>query len=221
MYIASTVLSAVGIYPCNLLDGTYWFITFIIIQYLFFWIAFKFGKSAVRKKVILIILTLCGYIIFKKYFIWVNDNDVYAFAFLLGVVYSDFIQKAKMPSKKVYIYILMVLCVMVYLITLQWFDNSIDRFINGISLAIVEIMVAKILKTYMSIKLPILSFAGRISYELYLTEGIFFNNKILYDVVGYNYAGLILHICVIVVLSIAIQKLSYVITRCIGGGGHA
>lgn len=40
MYIKSTLLSLVGLYPNNTIDGTFWFITFILMQYFIFGLHF-------------------------------------------------------------------------------------------------------------------------------------------------------------------------------------
>lgn len=103
MYIISTFLSAIGLYPDNLLDGTLWFIPFILLQYLIFWISFRFISQKRIQKIVLIILSLLGYIIFKKYFTWVSENDIYGFAFLFGCLYVDF--SKKIDFNKIYIYI--------------------------------------------------------------------------------------------------------------------
>lgn len=87
------------------------------------------------------------------------------------------------------------------------------RMLNCIFLAVLEIVFVQIIMVKFSCKLHLLSWIGSISYELFLTEGIFFWNKILYNLVGYNYCGLALHLLVIVVIAILIQKITAIVNR--------
>ena len=89
MYIASTFLSALGVYPNNTLDGTLWFMAFILMQYLIFWIAFRFFNKKRVQWIIFLSATFLGYIIFKKYFTWVRENDIYGFSFCIGAILSQ------------------------------------------------------------------------------------------------------------------------------------
>ena len=205
MYITSTFLSAVGLYPNNLLDGTLWFIPFILMQYLWFYISFKVGKNSITQKTLVIALTFVGYCIFKMKFTWARDNDIYGLAFLLGAIYAEKEKGIKRIDKKK-ICCLGVLSMGVYIITLMGFHYAVPRFINGFFLAMLEILVIKLLKIYL--KFGFLDKIGEYSYELYLTEGIFFGNTILYDLVGYNHWGLLLHLLVIGVLAMGIQWLT-------------
>ena len=214
MYISSTFLSALGLYPNNLLDGTMWFIPFILLQYLIFWCSFRLVSDKKFQKIVQIILTIMGYIILKNYFTWVQENDIYGFAFLMGCFYADFVSKKAEWSKKH----ILLFCSICYCITLNWYEMFLMRMLNCIFLAVLEIVFVQVIIVQFSCKLHILSWVGHISYELFLTEGIFFWNKILYDLVGYNYLGLLLHLLVIIVMAIMLQKITVIVNKALSGG---
>lgn len=205
MFIRSTFLSALGLYPNNLLDGTLWFIPFILLQYLIFWISFKFPYRKLSSKKVLVIGTVIGYVIFKRNFTWVSDNDIYALAFLLGCLYADRLALRCTADKK-YGFLVLGVCMLCWIGTMWWYEIAFIRMLNCIFLAISEIILVSIIMSYFSFRLPILSKIGSLSYELYLTEGIFFWNKILYDLAGYNYFGLLLHMFVIWILAVILKK---------------
>ena len=68
MYIKSTLLSLVGLYPNNTIDGTFWFITFILMQYFIFWIAFRFNLKKSIQWIVFTMASIGGYVIFKNKF---------------------------------------------------------------------------------------------------------------------------------------------------------
>lgn len=205
MYITSTFLSALGLYPNNLLDGTLWFVPFVLLQYTVFYSSFKWTDKRKYNYCFLIVGTLLVYILFKKYFTWVNECDIYAFAFLFGIIYTE--TKSEMKFSSVGI----VISTILFVISTQFLDINIVKYINEISLVIVEIGVVKICVEKMNKKMQVLYFLGKISYELYLTEGIFFWHKIIYDVIGYHYGGLLIHMLVIIIFAMLIQKVSNII----------
>lgn len=84
-------------------------------------------------------------------------------------------------------------------------EQAIIRIFNCVFLF--ELLLIKILREHLE-KISFLSWIGGLSYELFLTEGIFFWNEILYELVGFNYIGLLLYFVMICVLSILIQKVS-------------
>lgn len=204
MYIASTFLSALGVYPDNTLDGTLWFMAFILMQYLIFWIAFRFFNKKRVQWIAFLSATFLGYIIFKKYFTWVSTNDIYGFSFCIGVILSESNLLNVLSRKKEY-FIIICSSILFYILTIQWYDVALIRMFNGAILILIEIIFVHILLACFSLKLKICTWFGKISYELYLTEGIFFKNKILYELAGYNYRGLLLHFFVVIVLSIVLQ----------------
>lgn len=207
IYIRSAFLSALGLYPNNLLDGTLWFIPFILLQYFIFWISFKFPYRKLSSTKLLVIGTIIGYVIFKRNFTWVSDNDSYAFAFLLGCLYADRLVFRHTADKK-YGFLVLGVCMLCWIGTMWWYEIAFIRMLNCIFLAMSEIILVHISMSYFSFRLPILSKIGSLSYELYLTEGIFFWNKILYDLAGYNYFGLLLHMFVIWILAMILQKVT-------------
>lgn len=207
MYIKSTFLSALGLFPDNLLDGTFWFIPFILLQYFIFYISFRIRASRNVQKGVYIILVFLVYFIFKKCFTWVRDNDIYGFAFWLGSMFSELNLDRSILEKRKFELGWGILCAAGYIITLMWFENAGCRFVNGICLSFLEILCVIILSTSVRV-VKWLKWIGMHSYELYLTEGFFFWHKILYDIVGYNYLGLALHFGVIIALSFFIQIIS-------------
>lgn len=207
MYIASTVLSAIGLYPNNLLDGTLWFVCFILFEYFIFYslCKLKFGV-----KYICLLGGILSYIFLKWQFVWVRDCDIYGIAFWIGILFAEYDQSIRLRKSFV-----AMLCAIVYAITLFTPPTyAILYAINGLSLSCLIILLVH-LAVLQNLKTPkcVLEKLGNLSYELYLTEAIFFWNKILYDVAGYNYIGLMLHLCVILLLAAIIQKLSAIASR--------
>lgn len=210
MYIVSTCLSALGVYPNNIIDGTMWFIPFIMLQYFVFWCTFRF-QSHMR---IMLVGEALIYLIFKKCFIWVNENDIYAIVFMLGVLYA--VNEIKMEW--IYNKFTGYISLFIYIITLAFYDAAIIRMINCLSL--MSLMLCIVHAVYNGRCKRILNkilILGNISYELYLTEAIFFFNPIIYDWIGYNYLGLLVHILSILILAIVINKLSIKIQLILDG----
>lgn len=207
MYIRSTFLSALGLYPNNLLDSTFWFIPFILLQYLAFYLSFRLQAGRNMQNAVYIVLVLVLYCIFKRYFTWVRDNDIYGFGFWLGSMVSQRNpDRVKLEKSKLKLSV-GIICTVGYISTLIWFDNAGLRFINCICLSSLEILGTLVISAS-GMALKWLKWIGTHSYELYLTEGFFFWHKILYDIAGYHYLGLALHFGVIMMLSFFIQVIS-------------
>lgn len=214
MYIASTVLSAFGLYPNNLLDGTLWFVCYILFEYVLFYLL---CKSKVPIKYLCLLGGILSYVLLKWKFDWVKENDIYGVAFWLGIFYAEYENKGFVLLRKKLVFL--PCSFIVYAFSLPYFEIVIFRAINGLSLSCFMLLAVKFLteceKHTDIVKKPlkVIETFGTFSYELYLTEGIFFWNKILYDFAGYNYIGLMLHLCIIIVLAVMIQKLSAIINR--------
>ena len=211
MYIRSTFLSALGLFPDNLLDGTFWFISFILLQYAAFYISFRIKANRGVQRCVHIILVLIVYCVFKQYFTWTCENDIYGFGFLLGSVLPE-LKDTKPKSKKINMWFIAAMSFAGYIFTLMRFENAGYRFLNCLCLCFIEI-VSVMAFYHLRGEVKWLKWIGVYSYELYLTEGFFFWHKALYDMVGYNYLGLALHFCVILILSIFIQKISMKISN--------
>lgn len=208
MYIRSTFLSALGLFPDNLLDGTFWFIPFILLQYLVFYISFRVRVSRTVQKGVYILLVFAVYFVFKKCFTWVRENDIYGFAFWMGSMFSQLnLDRSILKKSKIGLGWGGIVCVTGYIITLMWFENAGCRFVNGFCLSFLEILCVGMVSSSGRV-VKWLEWIGMHSYELYLTEGFFFWHKILYDIMGYNYLGLALHFGIIILLSFFIQIIS-------------
>lgn len=209
MYIASTVLSALGLFPDNLLDGTLWFVCFILFEYVVFYCLKKINCDV---NLLCVLGGILSYAMLKWKFDWVQENDIYGFAFWIGVLFAK--SKKGKNIVKVKLMTLAAGGVLLYIASLPRFDVAIFRAVNGLSLSCALVIGVNLLVTYEKRGKVLAKFGnimeaiGNISYELFLTEGIFFWNKVLYDFAGYNYRGLLLHICVITVLAVLIRKLS-------------
>lgn len=205
MYITSTVLSAIGLYPNNLIDGTLWFVCFILFEYFIFYFLCKLKFDI---KYICLLGEILSYALLKWQFVWVRDCDIYGIAFWIGILFAEYGKPGLRKSP------VAILSAAIYAITLPFPGYAILNAINGLSLSCL-IMLLVHLAVLQNIKTPVrlLEKLGKLSYELYLTEAIFFWNKILYDFAGYNYMGLALHLCVILLLAAIIQKLSAIANR--------
>lgn len=202
MYIASTVLSALGLYSNNLIDGTMWFIPFILLQYFIFYVSFRLKYHAK----LMVLGEIIVYIIFKRCFVWVNENDFYVIAFALGVLYAE---KEK-AMEQIYRLGTVVISFLVWIITYNFYDFAVIRMINCLSfmifiLCIIHFSYNDSRKKEIFNRIQVF---GDISYELYLTEAIFFFHPIIYDFVGYNYCGLVIHVILIFVMAFIIKSLS-------------
>lgn len=206
MYVRSTFLSAIGLFPNNLLDSTFWFIPFILLQYLIFFCSFSTHIGNKGKKGLYLLLVIVGYLIFKRYFTWASKNDIYGFGFWIGSMVSG-IKHDKINLKKMLWGLAGTVCLVGYSFTLIWFEYAGVRFINCLCLCFLEIIGVRFFTSFVR-DVKWLKWIGNYSYELFLTEGFFFSHKILYDIVGYNYLGLILHFGIILVLAFFIRMIS-------------
>lgn len=119
-----------------------------------------------------------------------------------------------MNDKKIgnkYIYI--ILFMLLFVVSVQFLDIKFGKYMNEISLVILEMWLVHVMAGKQNIVLKVFTFLGGISYELYLTEGIFFWNKIIYDVLGYHYVGLLAHLLIIILLALLIKRITKKITK--------
>jgi hypothetical protein len=216
MYIKSTLLSLVGLYPNNTIDGTFWFITFILMQYFIFWIAFRFNLKKSIQWIVFTMASIGGYVIFKNKFIWVRENDIYGYCFYLGVLFVELKDKYVVKDGGAQI-LLVCICLLLYIVSLNECDIPLVWWLNGAVLIILEIIVIHTLSGKIHLKRNVLISVGKMSYELYLTEGVFFFHKILYDLAGYNYWGLIIHVMLICMISFALRQIEVTATKFLDG----
>lgn len=178
MYIKSTLLSLVGLYPNNTIDGTFWFITFILMQYFIFWIAFRFNLKKSIQWIVFTMASIGGYVIFKNKFIWVRESDIYGYCFYLGVLFVELKDKYVVKDGGAQI-LLSYICLLLYIVSLNGCDIPLVWWLNGAVLIILEIIVIHTLSGKIHLKRNVLISVGKMSYELYLTEGVFFSQNII------------------------------------------
>lgn len=166
--------------------------------------------------IIFTIATIGGYIIFKNNFIWVQENDIYGFCFYLGALFAELKDKYVVKGRGKQI-LLTCICVLLYIALLNKSDIPLAWLLNGVVLIILEIIVIHNLMSTIHFKRNVLVSLGKMSYELYLTEGIFFFHKTLYDLAGYNYLGLTVHVMLIFMISFALRQIEVNVTKLLDG----
>lgn len=193
------------------IDGTMWYMNFLLIWYVIFFVAFYFKVSPVIK---LIFLFACGYyfrtghaaMIFKDCN-WQFVTNAYAFpvGVLLGYVLCNLnrIQKSSIKVKTEFVsYILFGVCVAIYICGyLEILELSYGQF--GLLLFVIIYNSVSFITNQMVLLSKGLNLIGKHAYFLYLVEGKcisilgnsrFFNNSLFFII------GLIIMLAVTVAI---------------------
>lgn len=156
----------------RILDGTYWYISYIILWYLIFIIVYKFSKYKILN---LILLFYFAYL-FKvsKFIDPVKDlswqYSIHFIAFPIGVLVASYERKiVKLLANNVYKLVIAILVVGSISAHYVFSYNSDYYWLYNFNVAMFFIVTAIFLQSlgFMS---KFLNFVGDISYEIYLVE---------------------------------------------------
>lgn len=203
------------------IDASMWYISFILLWYLFFNITFKLPVKNVFKLMILLFISyLFKYHPLTRYTHEVSYQwGLSAFTFPIGVLaglYIDRINKKLSEKHRNLIYFsTAMVSFIIYIVSLKYINISTSIFtISNFSFAFMVIIIIMFLnrEKYYS---RLLGFIGFISYELYLLEGaLMWKYMWIRQLQPYS-AGLFLavYFCSVVILSYGLDKFMAVIVN--------
>ena len=173
------------------IDGTMWYISFVILWYFIFYFTFKLNINKIFKLLIL----FCFAYWFRKntfYTIFhINFGDLawqyglHAYFFPIGVLIAFYFDKISAYLTPVRLFIFSTVCFLIYVINIH--NNTIDLSYYTVSNLFFALGVISFLclLSYFNVYSRLLKFLGKYSYEIYLLEGNLlaithlFKNKLL------------------------------------------
>ena len=197
-----------------------WYVVELIVLYVAFYISFKIAKGdferGVNITVLLTVLCMIGFYMLYLKQSWLHMWYFSTWAFAFGVIWSA---KEEQIFKFIQKHFNLIFCVSILMVSFLaifrreiMFQFSSDNYIMSKSMILGPFIVFGVIVGSMKFKLgcPVWKFLGKISYELFLIHGIFYNelrggdiyikNDLLYIVIG-------------VALSIAAATLLYYIDK--------
>lgn len=191
-------------------DGTMWYITYLIIWYITFYIIFKFDIKLRLKIVFIFIAAISSYILISN--ILPNTTVIrnYSFCFPLGVIvgynFKNIIMIKSIYLKK-YLLILSLILMITFTVFQKHFLIGKDQInsISVIAFGLGCICIISFLNLYI-MKLDFLNIIGHISYELYLLEGIFlWKYNFIFNLAFNIYIKISIYCIFIAILSILLK----------------
>ena len=202
------ILNLIGLSFKNPVDGSMWYISFILIWYSVFWIVFKLPIRDVLK---ILLIFLVAYVLKSQPFDYFTISENISFQyklntymFPLGILISLYIPKfIEIMSTKVFNILILIINIGLILTYKTTFASILVDNNYGITcfiFALISLNVFIIFNSF-GLKLRMLTFIGAISYEIYLFEDVFIGRFPLISVFKSKWQSLILYVFVVVALS--------------------
>ncbi|MDN8600669.1 acyltransferase family protein [Citrobacter sp. S2-9] len=152
------------------LDGTMWFIYFIIMWYVLFWLIFLLPFEIKTKSLIAFSISIAIHLYATKipYAILAGQFSLHAFSFPLGIIIAAYNQNNHLKNCLI-ASILSTLFILSYYSLFQKFTLQ-----NYVFCCVLYGLAASFIFPLININSTILEWFGKYSYEAYLVEGIFF-----------------------------------------------
>ena len=224
-YLANTPLTLKTMFELFFHNGytivyNAWYVVELIVLYVAFYISFKIAKGdferGVNITVLLTVLCMIGFYMLYLKQSWLHMWYFSTWAFAFGVIWSA---KEEQIFKFIQKHFNLIFCVSILMVSFLaifrreiMFQFSSDNYIMSKSMILGPFIVFGIIVGSMKFKLgcPVWKFLGKISYELFLIHGIFYNELRSGDIYIKND---LLYIVIGVALSIAAATLLYYIDR--------
>lgn len=197
------------------LDGTYWYISFILLWYLIFSVIYKISKN----KILNIILLFYFSYLFKllRFVGPISDlswqYSIHFIAFPVGVLIANYEKKiVNLLTQNVYKLVILVLFIGSISVHYIFLYNKEYYWLYSFNVTMFFMVIA-IFFQYLGFVSKLLDFIGRISYEIYLVEMqilIYFNFPSL---VGGRFLGNIIEILVCIMAGVILRVIIKVIER--------
>lgn len=163
--------------PSLPIDGTMWYIYFIVLWYVIFYFVFRFLKTNKTRLMLLVLISTAIYSIpfSEKYNVASFLFSFHAFSFTIGVAFSmlnDLTKKQRLVIGTS-LFIIFLFLFRVHFIRYDHFNHVITSIISAPAIII--------LLSCFNLRSLLLKFIASISYELYLFEGAFRHNNFAPD----------------------------------------
>lgn len=202
--ILDVFTSILGINFEAVVDGTMWYIPYILIWYMVFYLIFKLVENKWIRLVALFTFSLILYIVANKIFDANVGSSFYVFQFPIGVLLGELKEYENNVNLKVINLIVLLISIGTFIISFNKVDKLIFNFICFNSVSFILLALSYLIK----VTVKPLETLGKIAYELYLIEGVFMWK---YDFIFTNINNTIIAIAVyfmfILILATIINKL--------------
>jgi peptidoglycan/LPS O-acetylase OafA/YrhL len=212
--VIRTVLTIFGLGVKSPVDGTMWYITFILIWYVIFYVVFRFNFSLKTKSVLMFIVSIVCYTAITALLPNTTIIRNYSFAMSIGVLisvfYRNIVNKDIKKLKKILLFSTIlgftVFYLMEYLVSQSEQDRVSITGLTGFAIGIISLF--SLFNLY-GFKSRILIFIGNISYELYLFEAVFlWKYNFTFIVFDNKYFALTAYFVFIVILSLIFRNMN-------------
>jgi len=170
-------LSLIGFDIHRSIDGTMWYISFIMLWYFIFYFIFKFNIRNIFKLLFLFCFAFC----FRKNIYYsvfhINFGDLawqfslHAYFFPIGVLVAFYFDKITQKLTPATLFVISIIFFLIYLFNVHNSNKSLTYFITSNFLFSVAIISFLCILSYFKIYSRVLKFLGQHSYEIYLLEG--------------------------------------------------
>lgn len=195
----------------NLVDGSMWYINFILILYVLFFVCFYLFSERTAIIIIFVVHLMC-----YKYIPLYFHPDYVSVQFPLGIIYAKICTKKSLEkltfmhdvfnSKKIkYLFFVVSLVLGWMLMDNNYVYNSMEMYIKK-SFASLLLMLTIIMGSLLY-KLDILEIIGKKSLYIYLVEGVFiYRFNVISNIIGFNIVSYWVVLIFIALFSIILEK---------------
>jgi len=210
------LLLVLGLDLKSSIDSTMWYISFILLWYMVFYIAFKLMKNKITRLTFILIYSILFYMFVSKAFSPYVASEHYVFEFPIGVVlgmYCTSINKLINKCSNLFLAVVDIGCLIIFVKFMGQYSNI---FLNVIcmNLIVIVCIITFILFDKYRKKSKVLTLIGSLSYEIYLFEGVFlWRYKFIFNAFDKKYVQTIVYISFIIILSVFLKILVNVINK--------
>lgn len=160
--------SLFGVNPSNIIDGSMWYISYLIIWYILFYIIFIIKIPEKIKLIILFFSTLLVYYIATSQIFYSGGASLYTLLFPLGVLYG-YMKNLNYKRNN----FLVILLFMIFLLIWTILRTNMNSW--WIFFIFIPIMFILLVKSFNFKKLKVFNVLGQYSYYIYLFEYLAFS----------------------------------------------
>ena len=206
------ILNVTGLNIMSPIDGSMWYITYLIIWYCVFYVVFKIPIKNIAKIFSMFLIGIVCYVAIQ--IIFTNDNVIgsYSFCFPTGVtigLYYKKMQKFSISQQKKYTVMLFISSFIIFYSFICFIGIKASKIgvVPTVSIAIMLMSLIGLLSLF-KLKSKVLAFIGDISYEMYLFEFVFIHKyPFIFNLHINIFLKNITYLLFIVVLSIGYKRI--------------
>lgn len=205
--VVKSVLCILGLGFKSPVDSSMWYITYLLIWYIVFYVIFKFVKKPNIRVLGMIIISVICYI--SIIIVLPNTRVIrnYSLCFPVGVILAEFLEKIKNIDKKYYIIFSIINFLLFYMffIVIKFSKYQVN-LISVTCFGLGFIFLMSYIYSFKISNIKLLDFVGKISYEMYLLEGVLlWKYKFLYELTSNDILNKIIYFIILIIMSLILN----------------